>query len=142
MKRLLISLFLIGGACIAMCQAPFTIVRPADGAKVREQVRVLIPKNSVPKPGYVGFFLDGKFMEAVVPHLSGRYYEYVLATKGRAIADGKHTLEAVLYVDYSDEPRIVDRSSASVNGSNGANIELPADGPHLRSQFEPDTPLT
>lgn len=142
MKRLLISLFLIGAACIAMCQAPFTIVRPADGAKVREQVRVLIPKNSVPKTGYVGFFLDGKFMEAIVPNLSGRYYEYVLDTKGRAIEDGKHTLEAVLYVDYSDEPRIVDRSSVSINVANKANITLPSDGLLLRYKFKTDQQLT
>lgn len=142
MKRLLISLFLVGAACAAMCQAPFTIVRPADGAKVREDVRVLIPKNSVPKTGYVGFFLDGKFLEAVVPDLSGRYYEYMLDTKGRGIEDGKHTLEAVLYVDYSDEPRIVDRSSVSINVSNKANIPLPPDGLLLRYKFQPDTQLT
>lgn len=111
-----------------MGQAPFTIVRPADGAKVREDVRILIPKNSVPKTGYVGFFLDGKFMEAVVPGLSGRYYEYLLNTKKKDIADGKHTLEAVLYVDYSDEPRIVDRSSVIVNVQNHANIPIPKNG--------------
>src|SRR6476469_1077811 len=113
MKRLAFSLVMMGAAVLAMAQAPFTIVRPADGAKVREDVRVLIPKNSVPKTGYVGFFLDGKFMEAVIPNLSGRYYEYLLDTKGKKIEDGKHTLEAVLYVDYSDEPRIVDRSSVT-----------------------------
>lgn len=142
MKRLLSSLLLTGVACFAMCQAPFTIVRPADGAKVREDVRVLIPKNSVPKTGYVGFFLDGKFMEAVVPNLSGRYYEYMLDTKGRGIEDGKHTLEAVLYVDYSDEPRIVDRSSVSLMVANKANIPLPSDGLLLRYKFTPDQQLT
>ncbi len=142
MKRLLSSLFLVGAACFATCQAPFTIVRPADGAKVREGVRVLIPKNSVPKTGYVGFFLDGKFMEAIVPNLSGRYYEYMLDTKGRGIEDGKHTLEAVLYVDYSDEPRIVDRSSVSVVVANKANIPLPPDGLLLRYKFGSEQQLT
>src|SRR5689334_3268314 len=90
---------------VYMKRLAFTLVRPADGAKVRETVRVLIPKNSVPKTGYVGFFLDGKFLEAVVPNMSGRYYEYVLNTKKEDVEDGKHSLEAVLYVDYSDEPR-------------------------------------
>jgi hypothetical protein len=118
-----------------MSQAPFTIVRPVEGAKIRETVRVLIPKNSVPKTGYVGFFLDGKFMEAVVPNLQGRYYEYMLNTKAKDIADGKHTLEAVLYVDYSDEPRIVDRSSINVTVQNKANIPIPAEGLQLRYKF-------
>lgn len=135
MKRLVLSLVFAGAAALAVCQAPFTIVRPADNAKVREKVRVLIPKNSVPKTGYVGFFLDGKFVEAVIPNLSGRYYEYVLDTKGKGIADGKHTLEAVLYVDYSDEPRIVDRSSINLTIANKANIPIPADGLLLRYRF-------
>lgn len=137
MKRLVLSLVFVGAAALTLAQAPFTIVRPADNAKVREKVRVLIPKNSVPKTGYVGFFLDGKFMEAVVPNLSGRYYEYILDTKGKQIADGKHTLEAVLYVDYSDEPRIVDRSSINVTIANKANIPIPADGLALRYRFAP-----
>ena len=61
--------------------------RLSDGAKVREDVRILIPKNSVPKTGYVGIFLDGKFLEAVVPNLSGRYYEYMLDTKAKGISE-------------------------------------------------------
>jgi hypothetical protein len=142
MHRAAFSLvFVLGGATVALCQAPFTIVRPADGAKVREDVRVLIPKNSVPKTGYVGFFLDGKFLEAVVPGLSGRYYEYMLDTKHKNIEDGKHTLEAVLYVDYSDEPRIVDRSSVTLTVQNHANIPIPAGGFNLRYKFKPGTNL-
>ena len=139
MKRLVLSLVFAGIAAFVMAQAPFTIVRPADGAKVREDVRVLIPKNSVPKTGYVGFFLDGKFLEAIVPNLSGRYFEYLLDTKGRGIEDGKHTLEAVLYVDYSDEPRIVDRSSVTLTVQNHANIPMPAGGFDLRYHFKPGT---
>jgi len=139
MKRLVLSLVLAGVGVLALAQAPFTIVRPADGAKVREDVRVLIPKNSVPKTGYVGFFLDGKFMEAIVPNLSGRYFEYMLDTKGRGIEDGKHTLEAVLYVDYSDEPRIVDRSSVTLTVQNHANIPTPPGGFELRYHFKPGT---
>jgi hypothetical protein len=141
MKRLAFSLVMMGAAVLVMAQAPFTIVRPADGAKVREDVRVLIPKNSVPKTGYVGFFLDGKFMEAVIPSLSGRYYQYLLDTKGKKIEDGKHTLEAVLYVDYSDEPRIVDRSSVTMNIQNHANIPIPAAGFAFRYNFKPGADL-
>ena len=43
MKRLVISLVFAASAALVLAQAPFTIVRPADGAKVREDVRVLIP---------------------------------------------------------------------------------------------------
>ena len=137
MQRLLISLLVAGAASVAFGQAPFTIVRPADGAKVRETVHVLIPKNSVPKIGYVGIFLDGKFLEAIVPDLSGRYYQYDLNTKAEGIEDGKHTLEAVLYVDYSDEPRIVDRSSVTLDVENHANIPIPASGFDIRYHFKP-----
>ena len=141
MQRVAFSLFVAASASLAAAQAPFTIVRPADGAKVREDVRVLIPKNSVPKTGYVGFFLDGKFMEAIIPSLSGRYYEYDLDTKGRGIEDGKHTLEAVLYVDYSDEPRIVDRSSVTLNVQNHANIPMPKGGFLIRYHYSPGSDL-
>lgn len=142
MKRVLLSLIFAGSAALALCQAPFTIVRPADGAKVREDVRILIPKNSVPKSGYVGIFLDGKFLEAVVPNLSGRYYEYMLDTKSKNISDGKHTIEAVLYVDYSDSPRIVDRSAITINVQNQANIPVPPAGLLLRYHFKAGTQLT
>jgi hypothetical protein len=141
MKRLAFSLVLTGAGALVLAQAPFTIVRPADGAKVRETVHVLIPKNSVPKTGYVGFFLDGKFMEAVVPNLSGRYYEYVVNTKKEDIEDGKHSLEAVLYVDYSDEPRIVDRSSVTLSVQNHANIPIPKNGFQLAYHFNEGSSL-
>jgi len=137
MKRFILSLGIAGAAHLAIAQAPFTIVRPADNAKVREDIRVLIPKNSVPKTGYVGFFLDGKFLQAVAPNLSGRYYEYLIDSKKTGMTDGKHNLEAVLYVDYSDEPRIVDRSSINVNVSNQANINIPREGLSIRYHFKP-----
>jgi len=124
---------------LAAAQAPFTIVRPADGAKVREDVRILIPKNSVPKTGYVGFFLDGKFMEAVAPNLNGRYYEYLIDSKKEGMVDGKHNLEAVLYVDYSDQPRIVDRSSININVANQQNIKIPSGGLLMRYHFKEGT---
>jgi len=125
----------------ALAQAPFTIVRPADGAKVREKVHVMIPKNSIPQGGYIGIFLNGKFIEAVTPPLSGKFYDYVLDTKGRGIADGKVNLEAVLYVDYNENPRIVDRSSVSVNVANSASIAIPNGGFKLRYRFTAGTQL-
>ncbi|HJP82673.1 MAG TPA: hypothetical protein VJ835_04135 [Fimbriimonadaceae bacterium] len=141
MKRSLLTLVFVAAVGAAFAQAPFTIVRPADGSKVREKVSVLIPKNSIPQGGYVGVFLNGKFVEAVVPPLQGKYYNYVLDTKGRGIADGKVNLEMVLYVDYNENPRIVDRSSVTVNVANSASIAIPANGFRLRYKFAPKTQL-
>lgn len=142
MKRSFVALVFMAVVGAAYAQAPFTIVRPADGSKVREKVHVMIPKNSIPQGGYIGVFLNGKFIEAVTPPLVGKYYDYVLDTKGRGIADGKVNLEIVLYVDYAENPRIVDRSSISVNVSNSASIAIPAGGLKLRYKFKPKTALT
>lgn len=119
----------------------FTIVRPADGSKVREKVHILIPKGSIPSGGYVGVFLGGKFIEATVPPLNGKYHDYVLDTKARKIEDSEPgkplKLELVLYVDFGDTPRIVDRSSVDVYVGNKANIPVPAEGIKLRYGFKP-----
>ncbi len=141
MKRTLATLVFVAAAVAAFAQAPFTIVRPADGSKVREKVHVLIPKNSIPTGGYIGVFLNGKFLEAITPPLNGKYYDYVLDTKGRGIADGKVNLEVVLYVDYNENPRIVDRSSVTLNVANSASIAIPANGFRLRYRFKPSTQL-
>lgn len=141
MKR---GIGIILGMClagVALAQAPFTIVRPADGSKVREKVRVLIPKGSIPDGGYVGIFVGGKFVEALVPNLSGQFHEYILDTKGRNIPDGNLNLEAVLYVDFNDAPRIIDRSSVQVSVQNSASIPVPANGFALRYKFNPATRL-
>lgn len=126
----------------ALAQAPFTIVRPSEGAKVREKVRVEIPAKSVPPGGYVGLFLNGKFIEAVVPQVVGKYYEYTLDTKGRQLPDGKAKIEMVLFVDYNDQPKIVDRSSVNITIANKANIPMPAAGYKLRYTFKAGTALT
>ncbi|CAN5521560.1 hypothetical protein BH11ARM1_BH11ARM1_00430 [soil metagenome] len=146
MKRWISSLMLIGisGAVLA-AQGPFTIVRPADGSKVREKVRILIPKDSVPAGAYVGVFLDGKLIEATVPPIEGKYRVYTLDTKGRDMADtevGKtQKLELVLYTDYEDKARVVDRSSIDIAISNQANIPVPNSGLKLRYSFKPGTQM-
>jgi hypothetical protein len=141
MKRA-ISSIIFGGAtiCAFAMQGSFTIVRPFDGSKVREMVKVLFPKNSVPEgSGYVGIFIDGQFLEAVAPKESAdkKYYQYLLDTK--AIADGSHKLEAKLYVDYSNQPRIVDTSSVDITVANKSSIPVPEDGFQLRYKFVPGT---
>lgn len=125
---------------MAFGQSSFTIVRPFDGSKVRETIKVLMPKSSVPEgTGYVGVFLDGNFVEAMTPKPSkdGKYLEYPLNTKD--IADGSHKLELKLYVDYSSQPRIVDTSSVDIVVANKSSIEVPEGGISLRYAFNPGT---
>lgn len=124
-----------------LAQAPFTIVRPAEGSKVREKVKIDIPLDSIPDGGYVGIFVGGKFVEALVLDKGEKFYEYVLDTKARNIPDGDLRIEAVLYVDFNDAPRIVDRSSVDVVVQNSANIPIPEEGISLRYKFVPGSQM-
>ena len=137
---------------VAVAQSSFTIVRPADGSKVKETVHILIPKKSVPESGgYIGVFLNGKFLEARGPQslvpaskqIKDKYLEYDLDTKALGVPDsepGKPSkLELVLYVDFNEKPRIVDRSSIDVYIGNKANIPIPSGGLKLRYSFAPGT---
>ncbi|HZT40786.1 MAG TPA: hypothetical protein VFA07_01285 [Chthonomonadaceae bacterium] len=88
------------GARAQGSQAPFTIRRPPDGSIVREQVRVQIPRASIPPGGFVGFFVDGQFLQAVQPSESTHeepFFSWVWDTKDLGIPDGEHTIRAVLY---------------------------------------------
>jgi hypothetical protein len=145
MKRWIGSLALALVAGTALAQAPFTIVRPADGAHVRETVHILIPKGSIPENGYIGIFLDGKFIEAVRPPVVGKYFQYNLDTKARGIADSEpgkpYKLETVLFTEYNDQPRIVDRSSVDLYVANKSSIQIPNDGFSLRYNWKPGSEL-
>jgi hypothetical protein len=135
MKRLFGCLAAMATVACALAQAPFTIVRPADGAKVRETVHVLFPKNSVPTGGYVGIFVNSKFIEAIVPSAGAKYLDYSLNTKSLDLPDGPTTIEAVLYMDFAEKPRIVDKSSVQVTIANKANIKIPSGGYLLRYAY-------
>lgn len=141
MKRVISSVIFAGAAVFGLAvQGSFTIVRPFDGSKVREIVKVLFPVASIPKDsGYVGIFVDGEFIEALEPKLSKdkKYYEYSLDTK--AFQDGTHKLEAKLYVDYSNQPRIVDTSSVDITVANKSSIAIPEDGFKLRYKYTTGT---
>ncbi|HEY3781582.1 MAG TPA: hypothetical protein VGL56_10890 [Fimbriimonadaceae bacterium] len=136
MKRFIGCLAAMATVACALAQAPFTIVRPADGAKVRETVHVLFPKNSVPTGGYVGIFVNSKFIEAVVPSAGAKFLDYSLNTKSMDLPDGPTTIEAVLYMDFAEKPRIVDKSSVQVTIANKANINVPANGFLLRYAYQ------
>lgn len=145
MMRTVGSLSLMALAVGAVAQANFTIVRPVDNSRVREKVKILFPKGSVPTGGYVGIFLNGQLIDSMVPETSGKYLQYILDTKGRNLPDtqpGKpDRLEAKLYVNYNDQPRIVRTSSVDLNIANIASIKIPNAGFHLRYRYTPGTSL-
>lgn len=129
----------------AFAQANFTIVRPVDNSRVREKVKIQFPKGSIPSGAYVGIFLNGQLIDATVPPLQGKYHQYILDTKGRGIEDTKpgkpDRLEAKLFVNYNDQPRIVRTSSVDLNIANTASIRIPNQGFKLRYRFTPGTEL-
>lgn len=133
------------GICVVgsvWAQGSFTIVRPADGSKVREKIRVLIPKNSIEDNAYVGVFVGGKFVEATAPPVDSsnpNYRVYTLDTKARQIPDGALKLELVKY-SGGDSPRVVDRSSVEVTVANHS-ISVPEGGFKLRYSFAPGRQL-
>ena len=139
--RSLAGAALVAAAGAAVAQSSFTIVRPYDGARVREKVKILVPKASVPSGGYIGVFLDGKLLDATAPELdpTKSYYQYVLDTKGRGIPDGPKKLELKLYVNYSEQSRIVDTSSVDINVANSTGIRVPDGGVSLRYAWNPGT---
>jgi hypothetical protein len=130
----LATLFVVG----AFAQGTFTIRRPADGSKVREVVKVRIPKNSIPEGGYIGVLVNGKFLEAVVPDVEGSDYVYSLDTKARKIADGPMTIETVLYFYTQGAPQVLNRSSVNVTLDNSTSIvNSRPNGFDLRYKFYP-----
>src|SRR5579883_826611 len=84
---------------LVSAQAPFTIRRPPDNATVREKVVVEIPRSSIPSGAFVAFYIDDNFDVAISPQTGNRgsFFEYVWNTKDRDVADGPHTIRAVLF---------------------------------------------
>lgn len=137
MKRVLAVALAAVVAASAFAQGTFTIRRPADGARVREVVDVRLPKNSIPEGGYLGIVVNGKFLEAVMPEVSGDDYVYKLDTKGRGIPDGETTIETILYMYSNNNPVVLNRSSVTVNVDNKTSIRVPENGFNLRYRFVP-----
>lgn len=137
MNRVAIGLLMILG--VASAQAPFTIVRPQDGAIVREVVQVRFPIASVPPGGFIGVSIDGKFKEAVSTGSLGQdqsrgHYIYYWDTKKLNVPDGQHTIELTLYASEGAQ-RILGRSSVRVVVEN--TIQPPAGGIQLQYRWSP-----
>jgi hypothetical protein len=134
-----VAIGLIGLVSYAWAQAPFTIVRPVEGARVREKVQVRVPMRSVPADGFIGVSIDGKFVEAVAPAVLKKdedtgHLIYEWDIKARNVPDGKHTIELTLY-GGSSERRVLARSAVNVIVEN--KIKIPADGIRLQYRWVP-----
>ncbi|HSV72168.1 MAG TPA: hypothetical protein VLH79_00215 [Chthonomonadales bacterium] len=119
------TLVALAGGCVVLLapvvpsdaqgQAPFTIRRPPDGARVRGDVRIQVPLASIPEGAYVAYSINGRFRAAIAPTAEqraragrGDTFDFVWDTRepvreqGRtaesAPADGEHTVSASLYV--------------------------------------------
>ena len=144
MRRAFSTLLLIAFGVAAMAQSSFTIVRPTDGSKVREQIKVQIPLDSLGEGDYVGIFVGGKFIEAVAPPPKPegdakpeKFFVYVLDTKKRGIPDGPVQIKAVQYSTAGGAPIIKETTSVDVNVENSASIPVPEDGFQLRYKWVP-----
>ena len=120
---------------LILAQGTFTIRRPVDGATVREDVAVRIPKDSIKDGAYIGVYINGKFIEAVLPPIEDDDYVYRLKSKARGIPDGDMEIEIVLFMDFADRAEIVERSSVRVTLDNYTSIKIPEDGFKLRYKF-------
>ena len=138
MKRLFVLALAALVTTGAMAQGTFTIRRPLDGSTVREVVKVRIPKNSINDDnGYIGVYVNGKFLEATLPEIEGDDYVYNLDTQARGLEDGPAKIECVLFMDVNGKPQIVNKSSINVVIDNKTSIKIPEDGLKLRYKFTP-----
>lgn len=143
MNRFLLTSSLLALAGMALAQGAFTIRRPVEGAKVRETVQIRIPVDSIPGGvGYVGFWVNGRFLEAVAPTsqtTQGRDFVYELNTKDRKIPDGRMTVEAVLYAADARFTRRLNKTQVTLTLDNSASIKIPAEGLKLRYKMVPNS---
>lgn len=135
----------MGFALSAMAQSELRIVRPVDGATVRETVNILVPVSSVPtdpKPGFIACSIDGVYEAASAEKSEdGRYFVWRWDTKavqyspetgqprGR-LKEGKHTIVAQAY--GSDGKKFGKAAEIAVYVKNSASADMPAGGLKLR----------
>ena len=54
-------------AASAGADKPLELIEPKDGAEVREKVKIVIPRASVPAEGFVAIYIDKQFKVALAP---------------------------------------------------------------------------
>ncbi|GIV15666.1 MAG: hypothetical protein KatS3mg022_1101 [Armatimonadota bacterium] len=135
----------LGVTAFALAQGtPFNILRPADGAIVRERVRIEVPRASIPEGGFVGIYIDGRFQTSLAPRRDDKEprLRYIWDTKvpivdpatgkPEPVKDGEHTIAVVL---YDPEGKAIDRAEVRVQVANQEGINLPAIGVRLQYRF-------
>lgn len=135
----------LGTAAVALAQGtPFNILRPAEGAIVRERVRIEVPRASIPQGGFVGIYINGRFQTSLSPRQDDKEarLRYIWDTKvplvdpstgkSESIGDGEHTITVVL---YDPEGKAIDRAEVRVQVANREGIALPATGTRLQYRF-------
>jgi hypothetical protein len=142
MRRLVISLLLLAWSGV-WAQAPFTIVRPQNNARVRENVEIRVPLRSIPSGAFIGITIDNQFVEAVAPSAmrtdrAKDHLVYDWNTKTLKVPDGKHKIELTLYSPGGETqaPRILERTSVNLEVEN--RIKVPASGILLRYRWTPN----
>jgi hypothetical protein len=121
---------LIGLLGAAEAGAALRIASPANGATVREKVRVSISRSAVPTNGFVALYVDGRFVMAQSPprnpsqpiSLVWNTKEKLAETSGGEqpeIKDGRHTIEVRTYNNAGD---LVERAQVAVLVDN--NLEV------------------
>lgn len=140
MIRLTISLLMLWG--VACAQAPFTVVRPLNDARVREKVEFRLPLRSIPEGGFIGITVNNQFKQAVAPialttDRDKGHLVYHWDTKALKIPDGKHKVEFTLYAPGGEgrEPRVMERTSVNVEVAN--KVAVPRDGVLLKYRWTP-----
>jgi hypothetical protein len=111
--------------------AGLTLLRPKDGDTVRETVKVVVPKGSIPSNGFASLFVDGMFRVAQAPAQgSSKPLTFYWDTKAklpdpnlpenkRVVEDGEHAVEVRT---YTDDGRVAERVSVNVNVANRVPI--------------------
>lgn len=107
-------------------RVPFSILRPRDGAVVRGDVTLTIPKASVPDGSYLTLAINGKFLQAFYPESGDKAdtVQYTWDTKqllaGKPVADGDYTISFKLF--SKDQPKPTDSTEVRVRVANKSGI--------------------
>lgn len=134
---LLPAICLLWGVAAKAQGVPFTIIRPPDGATVRENVAIQVPRASIPAEGYVAVYIDGKFVSALYPQgESDKPFTYIWDTKGLGVSDGEHAVRLVLFGPAPNESSGTMQLGSSEVRLNVANkIQNGPSVLHLRYRF-------
>ncbi len=107
-------------------RVPFSILRPRDGAVVRGDVVITIPKASVPDGSYLTLGINGKFLQAFYPESGDKSdtVKYTWDTKqllfDKPVADGDYTIIFKLF--SKDDPKPTDSTEVRVRVANKSGI--------------------